>query len=238
MISLLLLEDEMRIASFIKRGLDAEGFDVTWVATGKEALEQGLKGSFELIVLDVMVPDISGMDVCEKLRSGGVATPILMLTARDADEDVVEGLGRGADDYLAKPFAFDVLLARLTALRRRGGGLAQGTNATRIAAISGLTLDRDRRGAKLDGVDLTLTRLEFDILWLLVSDPDRVHSRERILSHAWGADADPMTNVVDVYMARLRKKLSRPGAPHLATVRGVGYRLDRGSDVPHSSKKT
>ncbi len=229
MIPLLLLEDEMRIASFVKRGLDAEGFDVTWVATGKEALAEGLSGGHALIVLDVMVPDLSGMDVCEQLRACGVSTPILMLTARDADEDVVEGLGRGADDYLAKPFAFDVLLARLAALLRRGNGLAtERGSSVRSAAIGPLTLDRDRRGARLAGEELVLTRLEFDILWLFVSDPDRVHSRERILSHAWGADADPMTNVVDVYMARLRKKLSKPGAPRLVTVRGVGYRLDAG----------
>lgn len=229
MTPLLLLEDEMRIASFVKRGLDAEGFAVTWVATGKEALEHGLSGAFELIVLDVMVPDLSGMDVCERLRAGGVATPILMLTARDADEDVVEALGRGADDYLAKPFAFDVLLARLAALQRRGNGIVPGRTAPRSAALGGLVLDRDRRGARLGGEELILTRLEFDILWLFVSDPDRVHSRERILSHAWGADADPMTNVVDVYMARLRKKLLAPGAPRLVTVRGVGYRLEPGA---------
>lgn len=228
MTPLLLLEDEMRIASFVKRGLDAEGFDVTWVASGKEALAQGLTGAFELIVLDVMVPDLSGMDVCEQLRTGGVATPILMLTARDADEDVVEGLGRGADDYLAKPFAFDVLLARLAALQRRSSAIAPGRTAPRSATLGGLVLDRDRRGARLAGEELALTRLEFDILWLFVSDPDRVHSRERILSHAWGADADPMTNVVDVYMARLRKKLSALGAPRLVTVRGVGYRLETG----------
>jgi DNA-binding response OmpR family regulator len=227
MIPLLLLEDEMRIASFVKRGLAAEGYDVTWVATGQEALDEGLSGAFSIIVLDVMVPDLSGMDVCERLRAGGVAAPILMLTARDADEDVVEGLGRGADDYLAKPFAFDVLLARLSALlRRSNGGGATDPAQMRTAAVGQLVLDRDRRGARLDGRDLVLTRLEFDILWLFVNDPDRVHSRERILSHAWGADADPMTNVVDVYMARLRKKLSQPGAPRLVTVRGVGYRLD------------
>jgi DNA-binding response OmpR family regulator len=205
MTPLLLLEDEMRIASFVQRGLAAEGFDVTWVATGQEALAQGLTGAHAIIVLDVMVPDLSGMDVCEKLRAGGVSTPILMLTARDADEDVVEGLGRGADDYLAKPFAFDVLLARLSALLRRGTSVPGNQASGRSAAVGALVLDRDRRGARLDGVELTLTRLEFDVLWLFVNDPDRVHSRERILSHAWGADADPMTNVVDVYMARLRK---------------------------------
>lgn len=229
MIPLLLLEDEARIASFVMRGLAAEGYSVTCFATGAEALAAGLSGDHAVIVLDVMVPDMSGMDVCERLRAGGVSAPILMLTARDADEDIVEGLGRGADDYLAKPFAFDVLLARLAALLRRGNVRTAG-NPTESAAIGGLMLDRSRRQGSLNGTDLALTRLEFDILWLFVANPGRVHSRERILSHAWGADADPLTNVVDVYMARLRKKLDHPEAPKLITVRGVGYRLDGVAD--------
>ena len=220
MIPLLLLEDEARIASFVRRGLAAEGYAVTCVATGAEALSAGLTGGHAVIVLDVMVPDMSGMEVCERLRSGGVSVPIMMLTARDADEDVVEGLERGADDYLAKPFAFDVLLARLAALLRRGGAGAAGT-APETASVGALTLDRGLRQGFLDGRDLGLTRLEFDVLWLFVAYPGRVHSRERILSHAWGADADPLTNVVDVYMARLRKKLDKPEAPRLVTVRGT-----------------
>lgn len=225
MTPLLLLEDEARIASFVIRGLTAEGYGVTHVATGAAALEAGLSGDHAIIVLDVMVPDLSGMDVCERLRSSGVSAPILMLTARDADEDIIEGLGRGADDYLAKPFAFDVLLARLAALLRRGQA-APVVPSSQSAALGGLRLDREQRLGSLHGTDLGLTRLEFDILWLFVTNPGRVHSRERILSHAWGADADPLTNVVDVYLARLRKKLDSPNAPKLVTVRGVGYRLD------------
>jgi DNA-binding response OmpR family regulator len=225
MTRLLLLEDEPRIASFVERGLAAEGYGVTCVATGAAAIEAGLTGQHDVIVLDVMVPDISGMEVCERLRMGGVAVPILMLTARDADEDVVEGLSRGADDYLAKPFAFDVLLARLAALLRRGGAAANGA-ASRIVTLGSLVLDGGRRQGKVGGAQLDLTRLEFDILWLLASDPARVHSRERILSSAWSAEADPMTNVVDVYVARLRKKLDLPDAPRILTVRGVGYRIE------------
>ncbi|MEE4186830.1 MAG: response regulator transcription factor [Roseobacter sp.] len=224
MIPVLLLEDEARIASFVTRGLAAEGYDVTCVATGAEAIEAGLSGEHALIVLDVMVPDISGMEVCERLRASGVATPILMLTARDANKDVVEGLSRGADDYLSKPFAFDVLLARLSALLRRGGTLTEPPQSD-VAVFGDLTLDRGQRVGRQSEVDLGLTRLEFEILWLFVTDPERVHSRERILSHAWGADADPMTNVVDVYMARLRKKLDSSAGPRLLTVRGIGYRL-------------
>jgi DNA-binding response OmpR family regulator len=224
MTRLLLLEDEARIAAFVKRGLEAEGYSVTAVATGAAAIETGLAEEFDAIVRDVMLPDISGMDVCERLRAAGIATPVLMLTARDADEDVIEGLGRGADDYLAKPFAFDVLLARLAALVRRGG-LPPGPTPSQALSVGGLTLCRSRREGRIAGTALDLTRLEFDVLWLLASDPGRVHSRERILSAAWGADADPMTNVVDVYVARLRKKLDRPAAPRIMTVRGIGYRL-------------
>ena len=230
MIRLLLLEDEPRIASFVQRGLSAEGYDVTCVATGSAALERGLADTFDVIVLDVMIPDMSGLDVCERLRAGGVATPVMMLTARDANEDVIEGLGRGADDYLAKPFAFDVLLARLAALMRRQSGLASSVAPTTLR-VGNLTLDRGRREGRVDRTDLTLTRLEFDILWLLAADPDRVHSRERILSSAWGADADPMTNVVDVYIARLRKKLDSLSGPRIETVRGVGYRLGNAGGI-------
>ena len=222
---LLLLEDEARIAAFVERGLKAEGYQVTTVATGAAALEVGLGSAWDVIVLDVMLPDISGMEVCERLRAGGVTAPVMMLTARDADEDVIEGLGSGADDYLAKPFAFDVLLARLAALIRRGGASAAEA-AAQVVNCGTLTLDRGRREGRVGKKTLGLTRLEFDILWLLTSDPARVHSRERILSFAWDTSADPMTNVVDVYVARFRKKIDLPGAPKIVTVRGIGYRLE------------
>ncbi|MEM0934364.1 MAG: response regulator transcription factor [Pseudomonadota bacterium] len=224
MTRLLLLEDEPRISGFIERGLRAEGYDVELVETGGAAIQTGLSGQHDIIVLDVMLPDISGMDVCERLRAAGIAAPIMMLTARDAEEDIVEGLGRGADDYLAKPFSFDVFLARLSALLRRGVTPLADEPLEHVS-LAGLTLDPARREGWLSEVPLDLTRREFDVLWLLVSDTGRVHSRERILSAAWGANADPMTNVVDVYIARLRKKLSAPGAPQIATVRGIGYRI-------------
>lgn len=225
MTRLLLLEDEPRIAAFVQRGLKAEGYDVTTVGTGAAAIETGLEGDHDIIILDVMLPDMSGMDVCKRLREGGVAVPILMLTARDAPEDVVEGLSRGADDYLAKPFPFDVLLARLSALLRRGA--ATGDIASlQIKSVGPLKLDRGRREGRIAGKTIDLTRLDFEILWFLASDPSRVHSRERILSAAWGADADPMTNVVDVYIARLRKKLDGMGGPKITTVRGIGYRIE------------
>ena len=229
MTRLLLLEDEPRIAAFVERGLKAEGYDVTAVATGADAIATGLQGDHDIIVLDVMLPDMSGMDVCKRLREGGVAVPIMMLTARDAPEDIVEGLARGADDYLAKPFPFDVLLARLSALLRRGATMS-GTAFAETKSVGALKLDRGRREGRIAGKAIDLTRLEFDILWFFASDPSRVHSRERILSAAWGADADPMTNVVDVYIARLRKKLDQMGGPKITTVRGIGYRMAEISD--------
>lgn len=225
MTRLLLLEDEPRIAAFVDRGLRAEGYDVTAVGTGAGAIEAGLEGGYDIIILDVMLPDMSGMDVCKRLRQGGVAVPILMLTARDAPEDEVEGLSLGADDYLAKPFPFDVLLARLSALLRRGATMGEDTSP-QIKSIGPLKLDRGRREGRITGETIDLTRLEFDILWFLASDISRVHSRERILSAAWGADADPMTNVVDVYIGRLRKKLDQTGGPKIITVRGIGYRIE------------
>ena len=204
---------------------------MTCVATGAEAPEAGSSGAHARIVLDAMVPDLSGMEVCERQRAGSVSAPIMMLTARAADEDVVEGLERGADDYLAKPFAFEVLMARLAVLLRRGDGAAAG-RPPEIAADGTLTLDHGQRQALLDDRDLGLTRLELDELWLFAASPGRVHSRERILSHAWGADADPLTNVVDVYMARLRKKLDHPDAPKLVTVRREGCRLESATNRP------
>lgn len=221
MIPLLLLEDETRVAAFLKRGLEAEGYRVTLVGTGNDAITYGQEGEYELIILDVMVPGPDGMQVCASLRGAGIDTPILMLTARDDNEDIIDGLGSGADDYLAKPFAFDVLLARLEALhRRRNVPLTRTSHATLTAGA--LTLDLDAREVSVGETAVELTRTEFDVLTALARKPGSVISRERILSSAWGADKDPMTNVVDVYVARLRRKL--PGV-RIEAVRGAGYKL-------------
>jgi DNA-binding response OmpR family regulator len=220
---LLLLEDEARVAAFVQRGLQAEGFAVTHVSRGHEAVERGLSGGFALIVLALMVPDLDGVSVCERLRAGGVSTPVLMLTARDGVQDVVEGLARGADDYLTKPFAFDELVARLNALDRRGGvALPEAREAT--LRLGGLEMDRLAHEARLDGAPLELSGKEFAVLALLAASPNTVLSRERILSAAWGAHEDPLTNIVDVYVARLRRKLGGSDAA-IETVRNVGYKL-------------
>lgn len=228
MIPLLLLEDEPRVADFIRRGLEAEGYRVTTVRSGGEAIEHGLSGEYELIVLDAMVPGPDGFEVCRTLRNSGIATPILILTARDGTADIVEGLGHGADDYLTKPFAFEVLVARLEALhRRRAVPIAR--SGPSVITVDKLTLDLAGRAASLDGVPIELTKTEFDVLALLAARPGTVLSRERILSGAWRADKDPMTNVVDVYIGRLRRKLD---GVRIEAIRGAGYKLVAGERRP------
>ncbi len=218
-----MLEDEARVASFVSRGLQAEGYAVTHVARGGEALNAAGRGAFELIVLDVLVPDMSGLDVCTALRKAGIGAPILMLTARDSIRDVVDGLERGADDYLTKPFDFDELLARLRALHRRGDKPLSETVPAQVA-VGPLRIDLDAHEAKLGNDRLALTAKEFAVIALLVTNAGKVLSRQRILSAAWGADEDPLTNVVDVYVARLRRKLKHSDVS-IETVRGAGYKL-------------
>jgi len=225
---LLIVEDDVRVADFLERGLRAEGYAVSLARTGPEGLAAARQGDWALIVLDVMLPGMNGMDVLQTLRSEGQPTPILMLTAMDSLEDKIGGLRLGADDYLTKPFAFDELVARLEALRRRGREVQQTSNTL---ALADLRLDRERmRVTRADQVIL-LTAKELAFLELLMSAPGRVFSRERILSNVWGANEDPLTNVVDVYVRRLRQKIDEGHALALIkTVRGVGYKIDAEAD--------
>ena len=221
--NILLVEDEPRVADFIDRGLRAENHGVTVAPTGREGIDLAKTGDFDVIVLDLMLPDMHGYDVCQRLRLEGNHTPILMLTAMDAAEDKIKGLKIGADDYLTKPFDFDELLARLEALARRAHRFAPNSN---ILQVADLVLDRDllevRRGEEV----IKLTAKELAILELLMSAPGRVLSRTRILNQVWGYSEDPLTNVVDVYIARLRRKIDTAGRdPLIDTVRGHGYRL-------------
>lgn len=222
--NILLVEDERRVADFILRGLKAEGYTVILAPDGETAMKLIADDDFDLLVLDLMLPGVSGFDVCRQMRARNDFTPILMLSAMDRTNDRVSGLQLGADDYLVKPFDFDELLARIQALLRRSKRTLANDSDLHILQIGGLTFDM--RSLKVTYLDesLALTEKERQILQLLLARPDRIHSRERIINAVWGSTEDPLTNIVDVYIARLRKKLGTAGKA-IETIRGVGYRL-------------
>ena len=231
--NILLVEDDTRIADFLSRGLRAEGHQVQRAANGRDGLalaqdaaRQAQPGDTPtVLVLDLMLPGMNGMEICQTLRAAGVTTPILMLTALGSLEDRVAGLRMGADDYLCKPFEFEELLARLEALARRTRPL-QPARTPRLQ-VGDLVLDRESMKAERDGQPLNMTARELALLELLMSAPGRLFSRERILASVWGHNEDPLTNVVDVYIRRLRSKIDDGRETALIhTVRGLGYRLE------------
>jgi DNA-binding response OmpR family regulator len=231
--NILVIEDDARIADFLQRGLRAEGHRVQVARTGPEGLSLALEAAREarengdatVVLLDVMLPGMSGLEVCQTLRAAQVSLPILMLTALTTLEDRVAGLRLGADDYLCKPFEFEELLARIDALARRGRTQAP-PRPTRLN-VADLELDRDAMRVTRAGRALTLTARELALLELLMSAPGRLFSRERILANVWGTSEDPLTNVVDVYIRRLRSKIDdgHP-SPLIHTLRGLGYRME------------
>lgn len=231
--NILLIEDEVRVADFIQRGLRAEGLSVNTVGSGEEALALLDQTAFDIIVLDLMLPGIGGQDVCRRLRTQGNRTPILMLTALDAVDERVAGLRLGADDYLGKPFDFDELLARLQALARRAMVGAEPAPDLHMIGSGSLRFNVHTLEGVVDGTVIEMTAREREIFKLLITNPDRTVSRARIANAVWGAGADLMTNIVDVYVSRLRKKLG-PSGDRIRTVRGVGYRLVP-ADFPASS---
>lgn len=222
--NILLVEDEARVADFIRRGLSAEGWAVDHAADGEDALEHAASNSYDVILLDLMLPGIQGQDVCRKLRARKSKTPILMLTALDSPEEKIEGLRMGADDYLAKPFDFDELIARVEALHRRATGYASDAGET-VLTHGNLTFDRSSLQVTVDGAEIELSKKERDLLLLFLTNSGRVLSRERILNSVWGLNADPLTNVVDVYVGRLRRKIGTEGE-RIVTLRNVGYRMN------------
>lgn len=222
MSNLLLVEDEMRVADFIRRGLGAESYVVTHAASGEEALEHLRDGAFDLVILDLMLPGISGQDVCRQMRSRKDMTPVLMLTALDSVDDRVMGLRLGADDYLPKPFDFEELLARVEALLRRSAIAPDAED--NLICFEGVVLDKSSLETTVDGELIELSAKERDLLRLFLANPKKVMSRERILNSVWSSQEDPMTNIVDVYVGRLRKKLNGYG-DSIRTIRGAGYRL-------------
>lgn len=217
MTSILIAEDEERISSFVEKGLRASGYSTMIVADGNAALALGRGGGFDLILLDVGLPGRDGFSVLKELRTEGIGIPIIMLTARSALGDMVAGLDGGANDYIAKPFRFDELLARVRARVRDGG-----TSPDPELAHNGLHLDLHTRRATVEGRLIDLSAREFALAEEFLRHPGQVLSREQLLSRVWGYDFDPGSNVVDVYVRYLRNKL---GVDRFETVRGMGYRL-------------
>jgi DNA-binding response OmpR family regulator len=218
----LLVEDERRLSQLVRRVLEEEGHTVDAAFDGEEGLAMGLDGTHDVIVLDIMLPAKDGIEVCKSLRRKKVDTPVLLLTALDGVDDRVRGLDAGADDYLPKPFAFQELLARLRALSRRRVQAADPLEMT----VSDLSLDVRRRRAERGGTPIDLSPKEFSLLEFLMRNQGRVVTRTQILDHLWGYDFATDSNLVDVYVAYLRRKVDK-GHDHklIRTVRGVGYAL-------------
>lgn len=239
---LLVVEDDRRVSDFLNRGLRAEGYQVTVVERGDMVQKSVEQTEPDLILLDVMLPGISGVEACQRLRAARCRKPVLMLTAMDAVEDKVAGLRCGADDYLTKPFAFEELLARIEALLRRAEQHADDEAATaakqRQLSLADLVLDLERMQVRRGDQLVAMTARELALLELLMRHPGRVFSRERILNTIWGYSEDPLTNVVDVYIRRLRAKLDEGReVPLFQTVRGLGYKMDDQSDTPSSKSE-
>jgi heavy metal response regulator len=218
---LLVVEDEKKLAGFIRKGLEEEGYAVDVAPDGETGLDMALDGVHDLILLDIQLPRKDGLAVLRDLRRMKVATPVLLLTVRATIEDKVLGLDSGADDYLAKPFAFEELVARVRALLRRRSGVREP-----VLRAGDLTLDPARRTVYRGDDRIELTAREFSLLDYFMRNPGRVLTRTMITEHVWDYNFDPMTNVVDVYVNYLRRKIDLEGKPKLIhTVRGAGYVL-------------
>jgi two-component system OmpR family response regulator len=217
----LVVEDEVKLSGLLRRGLTEEGYAADVARTGEDALWMARSVEYDAIVLDLMLPELDGLEVCRRLREGGVWTPVLMLTARDGVDARVAGLDAGADDYLQKPFSFAELLARLRALARRGL-----PERPAVLEVGSLRLDPATRQVWRGEVEVRLSAKEFALLETFMRRPGRVLSRGQLLEHAWDFAYENRSNVVDVYVRYLREKVDRPfGLAQLETVRGAGYRL-------------
>jgi DNA-binding response OmpR family regulator len=216
---ILIVEDDRKVASFLEKALREEGYAVDVSHRGDEGAAMALVNPFDLLLLDVMLPGKTGIQVIQEVRQREMSVPILLLTARDSQADTVRGLDAGADDYLTKPFGLDELLARIRALLRRGG-----SKRPDVIVYKDIELDRSKHTASHAGLILDLTPREFQLLEFLVLNAERVVRRTELLEKVWDLSFDPMSNVVDVHVAHLRQKLRKGGAL-LHTVRGVGYQL-------------
>lgn len=227
MTRILIVEDEERIVSFLQKGLRSSGYTTVAVGDGESAIALARDDSFDLVVLDLGLPDLDGRDVLRAVRARGERMPILVLTARDGVEDTVGSLEQGADDYVTKPFRLEELLARIRLRLRTDAATAE----TTVLGVGRIQLDLRSRRARNDDVTVELTAREFALLETFMRHPDQVLSREQLLSHVWGYDFDPGSNVVEVYIRYLRRKL---GDDVIETVRGMGYRMtgSSGADDP------
>jgi two-component system, OmpR family, copper resistance phosphate regulon response regulator CusR len=221
---ILIAEDEARIASFLEKGLRANGFTIDVASDGETALSLALTGRFDLLILDIGLPGMDGLEVLRRLREGGEDVPVVILTARDSVRDTVAGLEGGADDYISKPFRFEELLARVR-VRLRGERSAEAT----VLRAGDLALDLRTRQAIVDGKGVDLSAREFALAEVFFRHAGQVLSREQLLSLVWGYDFDPGSNVVDVYVGYLRRKLGRD---RIVSVRGMGYRLEKAGARP------
>ena len=218
----LVVEDTVRIADTIKIGLEQEGYAVDVEYDGEVGLLAGLNEPYDIIILDVMLPGLDGIAVCRQLREAGITTPVLMLTAKAQERDVVEGLNVGADDYLAKPFSYDVLLARLRALLRRPGNFM----ADDQLSVGDLTMSLSGHSVKRGSTDINLSKKEFAILEYLLRNKGKACSKDTIISHVWNFDADILPNTLEVFITYLRAKIDKPfDDPLIHTVRGFGYEV-------------
>lgn len=230
---ILVVEDEERLARLIARVLGEEGYRAETVGDGRSALARALAEPFDVLVVDWMLPDLDGIQVVRRLRAAEVSVPVLMLTARGQVEDRVEGLDAGADDYLSKPFAFPELLARIRALSRWPREDNQGAAEASVLAAGDVSLDPVRHVVWRDGEQVDLSAREFALLATLIRRPGQVFTRSVLLDTVWGGSDEVYTNVVDLYISYLRKKLDREGEPsRIRTVRGVGYTLDERPNKP------
>ena len=220
---ILVVEDDRKIASFIQRGLKEHGFVVEVCADGNEGYTRAMSQIYDVIILDIMLPGRDGLSILRAMREKKSTVPVILLTARSGLNERVEGLNLGADDYLPKPFYVEELIARIQAVVRR----VSGEQLTQLTA-DGLVVSLITRDVRRGDERIDLTAREFNLLELLMRSPGRVFTRTQILEHVWGYDFDPQTNVVDVYIRRLRAKIDEPSEPsHIETVRGVGYRFRR-----------
>ncbi|MBY3179131.1 response regulator transcription factor [Rhizobium leguminosarum] len=217
----LIVEDDRRISSFLRRGLEAEGYHVQLAEDGRDGLERIRHETVDLVILDRMIPYVDGLEVCRIIRQERRSVLVLMLTAKESIRDRVDGLQSGADDYLVKPFAFDELIARIEALRRRRPTLER----TDVLQVGSLTLDPATRRVRKSNREIGFTVREFELLRYLMLNVNKVVSRQRLLNNVWNYDFDPGTKIVEVYIRYLRRKLGQDGDPAIRTVRGVGYTL-------------